>query len=220
MSILSNFLEAIKPKEEKQEQNQEQETKQELMQDEKQETKQEKEETLKTENEQEENKEHEQEDKQEEEKTDNQEEKEKKMTVEDIPEDLLQELYSKFKEAQMTKEEKQERDLNDKLMNSLKTYSTLELKNTLAKSELPVECEVLFKTENYINGQSIDSERLLKDVENIKSVINKITDTKVAQIKKELFADKEPNITKNPVATGGKTTDFDTAFNNLFNSLK
>lgn len=204
MSILSNFLDAIKPKIEEQEQNPE--------------------ETLEADGKQDEDKEIITDSGKQDEEVDNKQEENpvdeaKELTVDDIPEDLLKELYSKFKEAEMTEEEKQEKEINTKLINSLKTYSALELKNTLAKSELPLECEVLFKSESYISGQTIDTERLTKDVENIKSVINKITDAKVDKIKKELFADKEPIITKKPVATA-KNKDFDTAFNNLFNSLK
>lgn len=146
-------------------------------------------------------------------------EESKELTVEDIPEDLLKQLYEKFEEAKLTDEEKQEKEINSKLEQSLKTYSTLEVKNAIANADLPSECMELFNSNRYINGQAVDTDKLKTDVENIKTIINKITDAKVAQIKKELFADKEPVITTKPVRAGNNK-DFNSAFDNLFNSLQ
>lgn len=219
MSILSNFLDAIKPNKVEETVEIEQEVKQEETVEE---VKTENTDDTKQDEEQEVNNE---ETKQEETVEDIKEEQSEeveesnKLTLEDIPEDLLKELYQKFEEAKLTDEEKQEKEINDKLAQSLKTYSLLEVKNTIANAELPMECIELFDSNRYINGQAVDTDKLKADVENIKTIINKITDTKVEQIKKELFADKEPMITTKPVRVSNNK-DFDSAFNNLFNSLK
>lgn len=209
MSILSNFLEAIKPK-------------QDVMVEEKQEISQE--EPKETVNE--DTVDIEQDDKQEtivdettQEETVEQEEvieESKELTLEDIPEDLLKQLYAKFEEAKMTDEEKQEKALNEKLEQSLKTYSVLEVKNAIANADLPMECVELFDSNRYINGQAVDTDKLKTDVENIKTIINKITDTKVSEIKKSLFADKEPMITTKTVNVKDNR-DFNSIMNSLLN---
>lgn len=213
MSILGNFLEAIRPKqdvmvEEKQEISQE-EAKETINEDTADIEQDEKQETIVNENTQEETQD----------KTVEQEEiveESKELTLEDIPEDLLKQLYTKFEEAKMTDEEKQEKALNEKLEQSLKTYSVLEVKNAIANADLPMECVELFDSNRYINGQAVDVDKLKTDVENIKTIINKITDTKVSEIKKSLFADKEPMITTKTVNVKNNR-DFNSIMNSLFN---